>query len=132
MGRPGSEPIVHVHGFAVSGSCLLPTARALAHRATTLVPDLPGYGRSPSWGRTLGIPELAGALLDPLMPPLSGVRQVGRQAPPHVTVALIEGAAHAMNLSHPGELAGVIAAWLDGRTVPDPSPSNDPARRRRT
>src|SRR6476660_7031152 len=43
---PGSVPLVHVHGFAVSGSYLLPTARALAHRATTVVPDLPGYGKS--------------------------------------------------------------------------------------
>ena len=51
---PGSIPLVHVHGFAVSGRYLLPTARALAHRATTVVPDLPGYGKAPPgvmpWG----------------------------------------------------------------------------------
>ncbi|MCA2211599.1 alpha/beta fold hydrolase [Jidongwangia harbinensis] len=60
----GSVPFVHVHGFAVSGSYLMPTARALAGRATTLVPDLPGYGRSAAWGPALGIPSLAWALLD--------------------------------------------------------------------
>jgi len=229
---PGSTPIVHVHGFAVSGSYLLPTARALADRATTLVPDLPGYGRSPAWGPALGISSLARALLDlldalgiarvvlvgnsmggpvclelahsaaervagvvlaspagglhnqplgraliqlardvrrerpsmvpvvlpdylrfgpvnalhlfgelmrfpslervlrtpvptlavigsrdPLMPPLWQVRQVGRLAPPHLTIAVIEGAAHAMNFSHPGQLAHLIGAWLDGRAI---------------
>jgi pimeloyl-ACP methyl ester carboxylesterase len=231
---PGSVPLVHVHGFAVSGSYLLPTARALAHRATTLVPDLPGYGHSAAWGHPLGIPSLAWALLelldalglervvlvgnsmvgpvclevahsapervagivlaspaggmhnqplaralvqlardvrrenprmarvvlpdyvrfgpvnalqlfgelvrfpslermlrtpvrtlavigtqDPLMPPPWRVREVGRLAPPHLTIAVIEGAAHAMNFSHPGELAHVIDAWLDGQEITD-------------
>jgi pimeloyl-ACP methyl ester carboxylesterase len=231
---PGSTPIVHVHGFAVSGTYLLPTARALAHRASTLVPDLPGYGRSAAWGHALGIPSLAWALLevldalglqrvvlvgnsmggpvclevahsspdrvagvvlaspaggmhnqpltralvqlardaarenprmarvvvpdylhfgpvnalqlfgelvrfpslervlrtpvptlavigsrDPLMPPPWRVREVGRLAPPHLTIAVIEGAAHALNYSHPGELAHVIGSWLDGREITD-------------
>jgi pimeloyl-ACP methyl ester carboxylesterase len=231
---PGSIPLVHVHGFAVSGSYLLPTARALAHRATAVVPDLPGYGNSAAWGHALGIPSLAWALLelldalglervvlvgnsmggpvslevahsapervagvvlaspaggmhnqplaralvqlardvarerprmarvvlpdylhfgpvnalhlfgelmrfpslerllrtpvrtlavigtrDPLMPPPWRVRELGRLAPPHLTVAVIEGAAHAMNFSHPGELAHVIDCWLDGRTITD-------------
>jgi pimeloyl-ACP methyl ester carboxylesterase len=231
---PGSIPLVHVHGFAVSGRYLLPTARALADRATTLVPDLPGYGQSAAWGHALGIPSLSWALLevldalglervvlvgnsmggpvslevghsapervagivlaspaggmhnqplvralaqlardvarenprmarvvfpdylrfgpmnalqlfgelvrfpslerilrtpvptlavigtlDPLMPPPWRVREIARLAPPHLTVAVIEGAAHAMNFSHPGELAHVIASWLDGREITD-------------
>jgi pimeloyl-ACP methyl ester carboxylesterase len=231
---PGSVPIVHVHGFAVSGRYLLPTARALASRATTFVPDLPGYGRSAGWGHALGIPSLAWALLeildalalpravlvgnsmgcpvslevahgapervagivlaspaggvhnqplgralaqlardavrehprmvrvvlpdylrfgplnalhlfgelarfpslervlrtpvptlavigtrDPLMPPLWRVQEIGRLAPPDLTIVTIEGAAHAMNFSHPGELSHVIACWLDGREVTD-------------
>ena len=231
---PGSVPLVHVHGFAVSGRYLLPTAAALAHRATTFVPDLPGYGRSAGWGHALGIPSLAWVLLetldalaldrvvlvgnsmggpvclevahsapervcgvvlaspaggvhnqplsralvqiardvprenprlarvvipdylhfgavnalhlfselvrfpslerilrtpvrtlavigtrDPLMPPLWRVQEVGRLAPPHLTIAMIDGAAHAMNFSHPGELAHVIGSWLDGREITD-------------
>jgi len=32
---------------------------------------------------------------------------------------VIEGAAHAMNFSHQGELAHVIACWLDGREITD-------------
>src|SRR4051794_21205237 len=231
---PGSVPLVHVHGFAVSGSYLLPTAGALAHRATTFVPDLPGYGQSASWGHALGIPSLAWALLevldalglervvlignsmggpvclevahsapervagvvlaspaggmhnqplgralvqlardvgresprmarvvfpdyvrfgpvnalqlfgelvrfpslerilrtpvptlavigtrDPLMPTPWRVREGGRPAPSHLTIAVIEGAAHAMNFSHPGELARGIDCRPDGREIPD-------------
>ncbi|GEL97075.1 alpha/beta fold hydrolase [Cellulomonas terrae] len=227
-------PIVHVHGFAISGAYLMPTARMLARRATNLVPDLPGYGKSENWEYTLGIPALALALLkildaleldrvvlvgnsmgcpvslevahaapdrvdrvvlvspaggvhnqglgravrqlaidgarenrqmarvavpdylrfgpvntfhlfsemtrfpslerllkspvptlavigskDPLMPPPVRVREVSRLASDHTTVALIEGAAHAINFSHPGELSHVISSWLDGREIVD-------------
>lgn len=230
----GGTPVVHVHGFAISGSSLMPTAERLAERYTTIVPDLPGYGRSPRWGRTLGIPALADALLaildaleqpravlvgnsmgcpiilevahqvperverivlvspaggvqnqpfvralrqlatdavresprmvpvavpdylrfgpvntvhlfseltrfpslerllrtpvpalavlgsrDPMMPRPARVREIGRLAPPQVTIALIEGAAHAINFSHPGELAHVITSWLEGRPIVD-------------
>lgn len=240
---PGSVPMVHVHGFAISGSCMLPTAARLAHRATTYVPDLPGYGRSPAWGGALGIPNLAFALLgvldglgldrvvlvgnsmggpvslevahqapdrvaalvlaspaggvhnqpfaraltqlardavrespamartavpdylrfgpvatlqlfselvrfpslermlrtpvptlavvgtrDPLMPPPARVREVGRLTPPHVDVVVLEGAAHAMNFSHPGELSHAISCWLDGREITDDPDSPGVAR----
>jgi len=231
---PGALPIVHVHGFAISGTYLMPTARLLAARATNVVPDLPGYGRSEDWDYTLGIPALAVAVLDildafgfekvvlvgnsmgcpvslevahaapervdrivlvspaggvhnqglgravrqlaidgarenrrmarvavpdylrfgpvntfhlfseltrfpslerllkvqvptlavigsrdPLMAPPARVREVGRLAGDHTTVALIEGAAHAVNFSHPGELAHVISSWLDGVEIVD-------------
>ncbi|WP_245735668.1 alpha/beta fold hydrolase [Pedococcus cremeus] len=227
-------PIVHVHGFGISGSYLVPTARLLATRAVNVVPDLPGYGRSERREHVLGIPALAEALLgtidalglekvvlvgnsmgcpislevahaapervhrlvlvspaggiqnqplsralvqlavdavresprmarvavpdylhfgpvnafrlfseltrfpslerllatpvpalavlgsrDPLMPRPARVREVGRQAPRHVSVVLVEGAAHAINFSHPGELAHVIGAWLDGEEIVD-------------
>ncbi|OLT53174.1 alpha/beta fold hydrolase [Cellulosimicrobium sp. CUA-896] len=240
---PGGVPMVHVHGFAISGACMLPTAARLAHRATTYVPDLPGYGHSPAWGAALGIPNLAFALLgvldalgldrvvlvgnsmggpvslevahqapdrvaalvlaspaggvhnqpfaravsqlardavrespamartavpdylrfgpvatlhlfseltrfpslermlhtpvptlavvgtrDPLMPPPARVREVGGLTPDHVDVVLIEGAAHAMNFSHPGELAHVIACWLDGEEIVDDPDSPGVAR----
>jgi pimeloyl-ACP methyl ester carboxylesterase len=231
---PGVLPIVHVHGVGISGSYRMPTARVLAARATNVVPDLPGYGKSERWGYTLGIPALALALVeildglelekvvlvgnsmgcpislevahiapervdrivlvspaggihnqglgrairqlaidgvrenrrmarvavpdyvrfgpintfnmfteltrfpslqrilkspvptlavigskDPLMPPPVRVREVASMAPGHTTVALIEGAAHAINFSHPGELAHVISSWLDGVEIVD-------------
>jgi pimeloyl-ACP methyl ester carboxylesterase len=227
-------PIVHVHGFAISGAYLMPTARLLAHVGPTVVPDLPGYGRSEPWGRTLGIPALARALVeildelgiekavllgnsmgcpigleiahtapervhrlvlvspaggrfnqplarafhqlavdavresprmarvavpdyvrfgpvnaihlfteltrfpslerllrtpvpalavlgsrDPLLPPPHRVHEIRARAPEHITVALIEGAAHAINFSHPGELANVVEEWLEGRDIID-------------
>ena len=244
-------PLVHVHGFAISGEYLMPTARALATRWVNLVPDLPGYGLSERRDHVLDIPALAGTLLavldalhidrgvlignsmgcpinlevahqapervhglvlvspaggahnqplwralgqlatdafresprmipvalpdyarfgplnglrlfheltlfpslerlvhtpvptlavlggrDPLMPSPSRVREVARLAPAHLSVALVEDAAHAVNFSHPDELAGVIGAWLGGelhhgsrstgRSAPGP-----PASRRR-
>jgi pimeloyl-ACP methyl ester carboxylesterase len=222
-------PLVHIHGFAISGSYLVPTARVLAGRRVNVVPDLPGYGRSERRDRVLDIPALAEALLgildvlgidhavlignsmgcpialevaheapervdrlvlvspaggrhnqpllralgqlatdagresprmipvalpdyvrfgplnglrlfheltlfpslerllhtrvptlavlggrDPLMPSPSRVREVGRGAADGVTIALVERAAHAVNFSHPEELAWLVEAWLDG------------------
>ena len=56
-------PVVHIHGFAISGAYLMPTARVLAGRRVNVVPDLPGYGRSERRDRVLDIPALAAALL---------------------------------------------------------------------
>jgi pimeloyl-ACP methyl ester carboxylesterase len=221
-------PLVHLHGFAISGAYLMPTARALAERGVNVVPDLPGYGRSERRDRVLDIPDLAETTLtildrleidkavlvgnsmgcpislevahlardrihrlvlvspaggvhnqplsralgqlardvlrekmamfpialpdyvrfgplnglrlfrqltrfpslerllgtpvptlavlgfrDPLMPPPDRVREVARAAPEHLTVAIVDEAAHAVNFSHPRELAGVIGMWLD-------------------
>ncbi len=39
-------PVVLVHGFGISGEYMLPLARRLASSFTTLVPDLPGQGKS--------------------------------------------------------------------------------------
>ena len=78
--------------------------------------------RFPSLERILRTPVPTLAVIgsrDPLMPPPWRVREVGRLAPPHLTIAVIEGAAHAMNFSHPGELAHVIDSWLDGREITD-------------
>jgi pimeloyl-ACP methyl ester carboxylesterase len=58
----GATPIVHVHGFGISGHYLVPTAERLAPFHPTYVPDLPGYGHSHRPHRTLTIPELAAAL----------------------------------------------------------------------
>lgn len=227
VGKSG-VPIVHVHGFAISGGYLMPTARMLAGPRVNVVPDLPGYGRSERRARVLDIPALAEALMealdvlgidravllgnsmgcpialevahaapervhslvlvspaggvhnqplvralgqlgtdglresprmlpvafpdyvrfgpvnglrlfheltrypslerllhapaptlavmgvrDPLMPPPSRVREIARQVPERLAVALVEKAAHAVNFSHPTELAVTVEAWLD-------------------
>ncbi|MGE0818363.1 MAG: alpha/beta fold hydrolase [Candidatus Nanopelagicales bacterium] len=65
----GSEVLLHLHGFAISGSYMVPTAQLLADEFTTYVPDLPGFGRSPRPDHVLTIPELADSaagLLDAL------------------------------------------------------------------
>jgi pimeloyl-ACP methyl ester carboxylesterase len=61
-GETGELPIVHVHGFAISGRYLEPTAACLAPDYPTYVPDLPGHGYSEKPRRPLNIPELAEAL----------------------------------------------------------------------
>ncbi len=229
-----ATPIVHVHGFGISGGYLMPTARLLTDRATNVVADLPGYGRSAKPPRPLPIPRLADAVIsvldavgvgravlvgnsmgcpialeladrytdrvegvvlvapagglnnqplrrairqlavdgvresprmarvavpdyvrfgpvntlrlftemtafpaldrlqhvpvptlavlgsrDPLLPGEDRVAAVARQVPGHVTVVRITGAAHAVNFSHPGELAHVIRSWLDGVEIVD-------------
>lgn len=231
---PYRTPIVHVHGFGISGASLLPTAERLTTVATNVVPDLPGHGRSARWDRAMGIPALGEALVelldalrlarvvlvgnsmgcpvslevahiapslvervvltspaggvhnqplrramrqmlqdvpredpkmatialpdyakfgpvntvnlfaeltrfptlerllrtavptlvvigtrDPLMPAPTRVLELARQAHPDLTVVIIEGAAHAVNFSHPGELTHVIRSWLDGREIRD-------------
>jgi pimeloyl-ACP methyl ester carboxylesterase len=230
----GATPIVHVHGFAISGRSLMPTAERLVGTAQNLVPDLPGYGRSEDWDQTLGIPALATALegvldalghekvvllgnsmgcavalelahsspdrverlvlvspaggvhnqpfaraitqllrdglresprmarsavpdylrfgplnalslfseltrfpalerflgvevpalavigsRDPLMPEPRRVAELARLADGQISFVLVEGAAHAMNFSHPGELAHVVRSWLAGVAIVD-------------
>jgi pimeloyl-ACP methyl ester carboxylesterase len=60
--RLSAPPVVFVHGFGVSGASLLPTATLLASAVPTLVPDLPGSGRSPRPPNVLSIPELRAVL----------------------------------------------------------------------
>lgn len=57
-----ATPMLHIHGFAISGSYLLPTAALLTDEFDTYVPDLPGYGRSPGPRKPLGIVALADAI----------------------------------------------------------------------
>lgn len=59
----GEPAIVLVHGLAVSGRYLLPTARRLAGRYPVLVPDLPGHGKSDTPPVTPDVPGLADGLL---------------------------------------------------------------------
>jgi len=59
---------------------------------------------------------------DPLMPRPTRIQNVARQSDNHVLVVLIEGAAHAINFSHPGELAHVIRSFMaDQPIVDDPA-----------
>ena len=55
--------MVHVHGFGISGTYLVPTAKRLASRFRTYVPDLPGMGRSMRPDQPLDLPGLARALI---------------------------------------------------------------------
>src|ERR687897_25764 len=193
-GPADAVPILHLHGFAISGAYLMPTARRLVRHGVNIVPDLPGYGRSrrrggpldnsdpsdavvspaggihnqplpralvqlfqdgmresprmarvavpdyvrfgplsalrlfhqltlfPSLERLVHTPVPALAVLgsrDPLMPGPPRVVEVARMSPEHVSVVVIHGAAHAINFSHPGELANVISAWLEGHEIID-------------
>jgi pimeloyl-ACP methyl ester carboxylesterase len=60
---PADAPtLIHIHGFAISGRYLLPTAYRLAPDFRTYVPDLPGFGKSARPPHPYGIPELADAL----------------------------------------------------------------------
>lgn len=59
---------------------------------------------------------------DPLLPHAHRVDEVASQTDSHVLVVLLEGAAHAINFSHPGQLAHVIRLFMDDRPI-----ENDPA-----
>jgi len=231
----GARTIIHIHGFAISGRYLLPTASRLATEYATFVPDLPGFGRShhPAHplsidqlgdavvrfmdqlgieravllGNSLGCPIIASMLDDHIdrieavvwvspaggrynltiyrgvaQMALAGLREPPRMFPiaaadyarygvipsinllwsmlhyptvqrlhelvlptlavigsrdplisesvvaqravelPHVTAAVIDGAAHAINFSHPDQLANVVRCFLEGRPITgDPS-----------
>jgi len=237
MSPPDAPAMMHVHGFGLSGRYLLPTAERLADDFHTLVPDLPGFGRSGRAPHGLDIPDLARAAArflddrgieratlvgnsmgcpvilefahhyperidravlvspaggvhnqplrravgqlsrdgvrepprmvtvaapdylrfgvpstvrmfraltqypslarlldlsiptlvvvgerDPLMPHHQRVREVAEQTDNHVLVVAIEGAAHAINFSHPGELAHAIRLFMaDEPIVDDPN-----------
>jgi pimeloyl-ACP methyl ester carboxylesterase len=60
---PFGPTLIHLHGFGISGSYLLPTANLLAAGYRTFVPDLPGYGRSIHPERVLSISDLAEAVI---------------------------------------------------------------------
>ncbi len=61
--RDPDRTIVHVHGFAISGRYLLPTASRLAGDYRTFVPDLPGFGRSHHPPHPLTIDQLGDAVV---------------------------------------------------------------------
>ena len=231
---PDAPVMMHLHGFGLSGRYLLPTAERLADEFHTLVPDLPGFGRSAKAAALLDVPDLAHAAArflddrgvesatlvgnsmgcpvilefahhyperlerailvspaggmynqplrravgqlardggrepprmmgvatpdylrfgvpstfkmfraltqypslerllalqiptlvvigdrDPLMPGSARVQEVASQTDNHVLVVMIEGAAHAINFSHPGELSHLIRLFMADRPIVD-------------
>ena len=60
---PEAPPLVLVHGLALSGRYMVPTAHLLARDYHVLMPDLPGFGDSGKPDRVLDVPGLADALV---------------------------------------------------------------------
>lgn len=56
---PGAPPLVLVHGLALSGRYMVPTADLLARHYNVLMPDLPGFGDSGKPDRVLDVGGLA-------------------------------------------------------------------------
>ena len=65
---------------------------------------------------------------DPLMPGAERVQEVAGQTDNHVLIVRIEGAAHAINFSHPGELAHLIRLFMADRPIVDDPDSPGHAR----
>ncbi len=240
---PDAPVMMHVHGFGLSGRYLLPTAERLGDEFHTLVPDLPGFGRSGKARNALDVPDLAHAAArfldergidkvtlvgnsmgcpvicefayhyperlerailvspagglhnqplgravgqlsrdgtreparmigvatpdymrfgvpstfkmfhaltqypslerllelriptlvvlgdrDPLLPPPHRVREIAERTDTHVLVVGIDGAAHAINFSHPGELSHLIRQFMADRPITDDPDSPGHAR----
>jgi pimeloyl-ACP methyl ester carboxylesterase len=78
--------------------------------------------RYPTLERLLALPVPTLAVIgdrDPLMPDLDRVHAVVEHIDSHVLVVVIEGAAHAINFSHPGELAHVIRQFMADQPITD-------------
>jgi pimeloyl-ACP methyl ester carboxylesterase len=58
---------------------------------------------------------------DPLLPHAHRVDEIASQTDSHVLVVLLEGAAHAINFSHPDQLAHIIRSFMDDKPI-----ENDP------
>ena len=69
---------------------------------------------------------------DPLLPGPARIKEVAAQDENHVLLVVLEGAAHAINFSHPDELAHVIRLFMDDRPIVDNPGSPAPACTRST
>ncbi len=65
---------------------------------------------------------------DPLMPGPARVKEIASRTVNHVLLVVIEGAAHAINFSHPGELANVIRRFMADEPIVDDPDSPGHAR----
>lgn len=54
---------------------------------------------------------------DPLLPGPARIREVASQDANHVLLVVLDGAAHAINFSHPRELAHAIRQFMDDRPI---------------
>jgi len=54
---------------------------------------------------------------DPLLPGPERIKEVASQDQNHVLLVVLEGAAHAINFSHPRELAHVIRRFMDDKPI---------------
>lgn len=59
---------------------------------------------------------------DPLLPHAHRIDEIARQIDSRVLIVLLEGAAHAINFSHPDQLAHIIRLFMDDRPM-----AKDPA-----
>ena len=58
---------------------------------------------------------------DPLLPGPARIEEVASQSDSHVLAVAMENAAHAINFSHPDELAHVIRLFMDDLPIVDHS-----------
>jgi len=65
---------------------------------------------------------------DPLMPSPARIKEVAEQYDSLVALVVIEGAAHAINFSHPGELAHAIRQFMADQPITDDPDSPGRAR----
>ena len=65
---------------------------------------------------------------DPLMPTPARIREIANQYDALAALVVIEGAAHAINFSHPGELANVIRLFMADEPIIDDESSPGRAR----
>ena len=65
---------------------------------------------------------------DPLMPTPARIREIANQYDALAALVVIEGAAHAINFSHPGELANVIRLFMADQPIVDDESSPGRAR----
>jgi pimeloyl-ACP methyl ester carboxylesterase len=80
----GATPCVLLHGLAVSHRYLMPTARELGERPV-YVPDLPGFGSSPSPAGVLDVGQQADVVVE-LLAPLGPVVLLGHSFGSQVAV----------------------------------------------
>jgi pimeloyl-ACP methyl ester carboxylesterase len=76
--------------------------------------------RFPSYERFMSLPVPVMVVIgsrDPLRPTWRTIGRALAEMPPGVTIVLFQGAAHAINFSHPRELAHAIRQYVDGEEI---------------